>query len=60
MYSASMPKPQPKSKSKSPVRKHSGIRQSGPKKGTLKKGYKYVAGEVNMNGKPKIVKVACK
>lgn len=54
MYSASKPK------SKSPVRKHSGIRQSGPKKGTLKKGYKYAPGEVNVNGKAKIVKVACK
>ena len=39
------------------VRKHSGIRQSGPKKGTLKKGYKYVSGEVNYNGMTKIVKV---
>ena len=41
------------------VRKHEGIHQRGPKKGKLKKGYRYV-GEVNMNGKPKIVKVSSK
>ena len=37
------------------VRKHEGIVQRGPKKGQLKKGYKYT-GERNANGMARIVK----
>ena len=37
------------------VRKHEGIVQRGPKRGKLKKGYKY-SGEKNVNGLSKIVK----
>lgn len=38
-----------------PVRKHEGIYQAGPKRGKLRKGYKYT-GEKNANGQAKIVK----
>lgn len=41
------------------VRKHEGIVQRGPKKGKLRRGYRY-AGEKNNNGYPKIVKVSPK
>lgn len=41
--------------SKPKVRQHEGIHQRGPKKGKLRKGFKYT-GEQNMNGMPKIVK----
>jgi hypothetical protein len=47
---------QKKSAEKKPkVRQHQGIHQRGPKKGKLRKGYKYT-GEQNMNGMPKIEK----
>jgi len=42
------------------IRKHEGIVQRGSKKGKLRPGYKYVAGEKNNNGYTKIVKVSPK
>ena len=42
-------------KTKKTVRRHAGVYQAGPKKGKLKKGYKY-SGETNTNGLPEIVK----
>ena len=52
--SASVKRAQSQPKSK--VRVHAGIHQRGPKKGKLRKGYKYT-GEQNMNGMPKIEKI---
>ena len=45
------------SSTKSTPRKHSAVRQSGPKKGTLKKGFKYVT---NMLGGLPFIKKAPK
>jgi len=53
--SSSVKRAKPKVQPKPKVRKHEGIRQTGTKRGTLKKGYKYT-GEQNMNGAAKIVK----
>ena len=59
---SSVPRPLPKplksksrSKPKSKPRQHEGIVQRGPKKGSLKKGYKYT-GERTPNGLAVIVK----
>ena len=59
---SSIPRPLPKplksksrSKPKSKPRQHEGIVQRGPKKGSLKKGYKYT-GERTPNGLAVIVK----
>ena len=38
------------------LKKHPGLMQRGPRKGMLRKGYKY-SGEKNRDGSPKIVKV---
>ena len=56
MTASSVKRSTPCGQPKPKVRVHAGIHQRGPKKGKLRKGYKYT-GEQNMNGMPKIEKV---
>jgi len=52
-------KPAARQMPKKPVRAHEGIRQVGPKRGTLKKGFRYT-GMIAANGLPEIKKVTSK